>query len=110
MRSEALDVVPGGFFARVRGHWIFRAAPSCYQRGSGLAIARSAPMSLRSIDMPSSNLLSIGALSRATGVPADTLRTWERRYGFPAAERTESGHRRYSLLTLERLRLMVRAL
>lgn len=67
-------------------------------------------MSLRSIDMPSPNLLSIGALSRATGVPADTLRTWERRYGFPAAERTESGHRRYSLLTLERLRLMVRAL
>lgn len=56
------------------------------------------------------NLLSIGALSRATGVPADTLRTWERRYGFPAAERTESGHRRYSLPTLERLRLVVRAL
>jgi len=67
-------------------------------------------MSLRSLDMPSPNLLSIGALSRATGVPADTLRTWERRYGFPAAERTESGHRRYSLLTLERLRLVVRAL
>jgi methanogenic corrinoid protein MtbC1 len=60
--------------------------------------------------MPSPNLLSIGALSRATGVPADTLRTWERRYGFPAAERTESGHRRYSLPTLERLRLVVRAL
>lgn len=56
------------------------------------------------------NLLSIGALSRATGVPADTLRTWERRYGFPAAERTEAGHRRYSLPTLERLRLVVRAL
>lgn len=61
--------------------------------------------------MPQSpNLLSIGALSRATGVPADTLRTWERRYGFPAAERTESGHRRYSLLTLERLQLVVRAM
>lgn len=57
-----------------------------------------------------SNLLSIGALSRATGVPADTLRTWERRYGFPSAERTDSGHRRYSMLTLERLRLATRAL
>jgi methanogenic corrinoid protein MtbC1 len=56
------------------------------------------------------SLLSIGALSRATGVPADTLRTWERRYGFPAAERTESGHRRYSLHTLERLRRVTRAL
>jgi MerR family transcriptional regulator, light-induced transcriptional regulator len=54
--------------------------------------------------------MSIGALSKATGVPADTLRTWERRYGFPSAERTESGHRRYSLQTLARLRLVVRAL
>ena len=56
------------------------------------------------------NLLSIGALSRATGVPADTLRTWERRYGFPATQRTESEHRRYSLPTLERLRLVVQTL
>jgi DNA-binding transcriptional MerR regulator/methylmalonyl-CoA mutase cobalamin-binding subunit len=54
--------------------------------------------------------MSIGALSRATGVPADTLRTWERRYGFPAPERTGSGHRRYSLRTLARLRLVVQAL
>jgi len=56
------------------------------------------------------SLLSIGALSRATGVPAETLRTWERRYGFPSGERTESGHRRYSMLTLERLRLVTQAL
>jgi MerR family transcriptional regulator, light-induced transcriptional regulator len=57
-----------------------------------------------------SGLLSIGALSRATGVPADTLRTWERRYGFPAPERLGSGHRRYSLTTLERLRLVTQAI
>ena len=31
--------------------------------------------------------LSIGALARATGIPAETLRTWEGRYGYPAAER-----------------------
>jgi DNA-binding transcriptional MerR regulator/methylmalonyl-CoA mutase cobalamin-binding subunit len=54
--------------------------------------------------------MSIGALSRATGVPAATLRTWERRYGFPAPERTDSGHRRYGLRTLARLRLVARAL
>jgi MerR family transcriptional regulator, light-induced transcriptional regulator len=55
--------------------------------------------------------LSIGALSRATGVPADTLRTWERRYGFPApAERTPSGHRLYALSVIETVRLAVRAL
>jgi DNA-binding transcriptional MerR regulator len=54
--------------------------------------------------------MSIGALSKATGVPTDTLRTWERRYGFPAPERTDTGHRRYSLHTLGRLREAVRAL
>jgi MerR family transcriptional regulator, light-induced transcriptional regulator len=51
-------------------------------------------------------LLTIGALARATGVPAETLRTWERRYGFPSAERTSTGHRRYTVATLERLRLV----
>lgn len=57
-----------------------------------------------------SRLFSIGALSRASGVPADTLRTWERRYGFPKPERTDSGHRRYSQETLERLQLVRQAL
>jgi DNA-binding transcriptional MerR regulator/methanogenic corrinoid protein MtbC1 len=51
-------------------------------------------------------LLSIGALARAIGVPVETLRTWERRYGVPAAERTESGHRRYPMDTLQKLRLV----
>jgi methanogenic corrinoid protein MtbC1 len=55
-------------------------------------------------------MFTIGALSRATGVPPDTLRTWERRYGFPKPERTETGHRRYSQATLERLRLVREAL
>ena len=40
--------------------------------------------------------LSIGALARATGVPVNTLRTWERRYGFPRSDRLPSGHRRYA--------------
>jgi methylmalonyl-CoA mutase cobalamin-binding subunit len=51
-------------------------------------------------------LLSIGALARAVGTPVETLRTWERRYGFPNAERTTTGHRRYSVSALERLRLV----
>jgi len=55
-------------------------------------------------------LLSIGALARAIGVPVETLRTWERRYGVPAAERTESGHRRYPMDTLQKLRLVRAAL
>ena len=53
--------------------------------------------------------MSIGALSRAVGVPSETLRTWERRYGYPQAFRRSSGHRRYPLETVERL-VMVREL
>ena len=53
--------------------------------------------------------MSIGALSRAVDVPVETLRTWERRYGYPQAFRRSSGHRRYPLETVERL-IMVREL
>jgi methylmalonyl-CoA mutase cobalamin-binding subunit len=49
---------------------------------------------------------SIGALSRAVGVPVQTLRTWESRYGYPTGERLPSGHRRYPPETVERLRLV----
>jgi DICT domain-containing protein len=52
--------------------------------------------------------LSIGDLVERTGVPAGTLRSWERRYGVPAPGRAVSGHRRYSPsdvdLVLETLR------
>ncbi len=48
--------------------------------------------------------LSIGALSRATGIPVQTLRTWERRYGAPVPERKPSGHRLYPVTEVERLR------
>lgn len=54
--------------------------------------------------------LSIGALSRATGVPVETLRTWERRYGFPDPDRNDSGHRVYDAGIVERIRLVDRAL
>ena len=54
--------------------------------------------------------LSIGALSAATGIPVETIRTWERRYGFPRAERKPSGHRVYPVATVARLRLIHEAL
>jgi methanogenic corrinoid protein MtbC1 len=53
-----------------------------------------------------SELLNIGALAQAVDIPAETLRTWERRYGFPTAKRTPSGHRRYSPDVRERLLLV----
>lgn len=54
--------------------------------------------------------LSIGALSRATAIPIDTLRTWERRYGFPVPERKPSGHRVYAVTSVPRLRRIAEAL
>jgi len=38
---------------------------------------------------------AIGELSRRTGVPQATLRTWETRYGLPRPHRLPGGHRRY---------------
>lgn len=54
--------------------------------------------------------LSIGALSKATGVPTNTLRTWERRYGFPVAARSEGGQRVYPAATVDRVRLVARGI
>ena len=54
--------------------------------------------------------LSIGALSRATGVAVETLRTWESRYGFPVPERKPSGHRVYPMSAVPRLRRIAQAL
>lgn len=45
--------------------------------------------------MSSDRSLSIGQLVARTMIGEGTLRMWERRYGFPAPERLESGHRRY---------------
>lgn len=52
--------------------------------------------------------LAIGALARATGIPVETLRTWERRYGAPRPERRPSGHRRYPTSEVDRLRRVSR--
>lgn len=50
--------------------------------------------------------LPIQEASRLLGVPAPTLRAWERRYGVPATPRSGGGHRRYSDGALHELRLM----
>jgi DICT domain-containing protein len=40
--------------------------------------------------------LTIGDLAHRTGVPISTLRSWEKRYGFPEPSRQPGGHRRYN--------------
>lgn len=50
--------------------------------------------------------LSVAAVARLLGVPAPTIRSWERRYGLPAPPRTSGGHRRYQLEEVDRLRAL----
>lgn len=59
---------------------------------------------------PTDPMLSIGAVARATGIPVETIRTWERRYGYPEATRRPSGHRLYPLSVVPRLRRIAAAL
>src|ERR1700681_2113263 len=39
------------------------------------------------------------------GVSPNTLRSWERRYGFPSPQRSPRGHRQYALAEIEALRM-----
>jgi DNA-binding transcriptional MerR regulator len=55
-------------------------------------------------------LFSIGTVERDTGIGRDTLRIWERRYGFPNPERNSKGERVYSAEQVRRLQLMRRLL
>lgn len=50
----------------------------------------------------------IAAVARDTGVNKDTLRVWERRYGFPTPSRDAQGERSYSAQDVERLRVVKR--
>jgi MerR family transcriptional regulator, light-induced transcriptional regulator len=52
--------------------------------------------------------LTIAAVERDTGLGKDTLRVWERRYGFPVPERSPTGDRLYSVEQVARLRLIKR--
>ena len=54
--------------------------------------------------------LSIAAVERDTGIGKDTLRVWERRYGFPQPERDAFDERSYPLSQVEKLRTIKRLL
>ena len=55
-------------------------------------------------------MMSIAAVERDTGVSKDTLRIWEKRYGFPAPLRDAQGERCYPMDQVERLRVIKRLL
>lgn len=50
--------------------------------------------------------MTILQLSKEIGIGIDTLRIWERRYGFPVPGRDSRGHRSYSRQTVEELRIV----
>ena len=59
---------------------------------------------------PAGMLYSIAAVERDTGLSKDTLRVWERRYGFPCPDRDAAGDRCYPANQVERLRTIRRLL
>lgn len=54
--------------------------------------------------------LPIAAVERQTGLPKDTLRVWEKRYGFPQPLRDGSGDRLYPAEQVQQLKLIRRLL
>ena len=64
----------------------------------------------RSAAAPSGPAYSIRVVSRMTSIEPETLRMWERRYGFPTPSRTEGGARVYSESDVTALNLIVVAI
>lgn len=50
---------------------------------------------------------NVKAVSQETGVKADTLRAWERRYGLPEPDRSPGGHRLYSQRDIDIVKWLV---
>src|SRR5438132_1437067 len=73
-------------------------------------VSRTRAGATRAVDDSDEPRIAIGALARATGIPVETLRTWEGRYGFPVPRRKPSGHRTYDLASVARLRRIAEAL
>ena len=60
--------------------------------------------------MQAESLFPIGTVSDQTGVPAVTLRAWERRYSLLKPSRTPKGHRLYSQQDIQRVKQVLRLL
>ncbi len=50
---------------------------------------------------------NLKAVLRQTGLKADTLRAWERRYGLPNPKRSEGGHRLYSRREIDTIKWLI---
>jgi MerR family transcriptional regulator, light-induced transcriptional regulator len=52
----------------------------------------------------SMSVIRTNAAAAMLGVSPNTLRSWERRFGYPTPQRTEGGHRQFDLAEIEALR------
>ena len=57
----------------------------------------------RGLPLEQEELFPIREVARLTGVNPVTLRAWERRYGLIQPARTDSGHRLYSMIDIDRV-------
>lgn len=57
--------------------------------------------------MPEQPVYNLKAVLHETGLNAETLRAWERRYGLPAPQRTPGGHRLYSTHDVQILKWLI---
>jgi MerR family transcriptional regulator, light-induced transcriptional regulator len=58
------------------------------------------------LEMGVTEELSATQVAALVGVPATTIRSWERRYGWPRPARTIGGHRRYSSTEIDHVRAL----
>lgn len=56
---------------------------------------------------PDTPMFNLKAVVQETGLKPDTLRAWERRYGLPVPQRTDSGHRLYSQNDIQLLKWLI---
>lgn len=68
------------------------------------------PITTLEVSISSPSGLPIAAVERETGLGKDTLRVWERRYGFPKPDRDPGGDRLYSTEQIQQLKLIRRLL
>src|SRR5512142_135053 len=51
---------------------------------------------------------NLKVVMKETGIAADTLRAWERRYGLPIPQRSAGGHRLYSQRDIETIKWLIK--
>jgi hypothetical protein len=81
--------------------------------GEPSATSPSTPSGNMAVELPPPlpTGLTLKAVSRRTGIPAATLRTWEHRYGFLRPRRSASGYRLYGeeeIARIEQVKYLVR--